>query len=100
MQNSTRYAMLVLAVVLLSGCGYGELSPKGYEYAKAMYNIASREADAQLDPFCEKLNAARDKGELSAEEADWLLKIADKARQGNWKSAANKARKLMQEQVR
>ncbi|MEM9185341.1 MAG: hypothetical protein AAGB00_02445 [Planctomycetota bacterium] len=95
-------AVLAAAVgVAAAGCGgYGEVSPEAYQHAKAIYNIAGRKAADRIDPFCEKLDAAQARGEVSATEAAWLHAIADDARRGDWQAASRAARQLMEEQIR
>lgn len=101
MRAPTGFLLILLTLSMTIGCGgYGEISPTAYEYAKAIYNIAGRKAESQVEPFCEQLKAARDAGQLSEKEAEWLLAIADKARLGDWKDASQAARRMMEDQVR
>ena len=89
------------ALVVAGGCGsYGEFSPTAYEYAKALYSISNRQAHEALDPVSEQISQAREQGELSEKEARWLVDVIDDARDGDWKGAAEAARKMMEDQVR
>lgn len=88
-------------VVLLAGCGgYPEVSPKTYEFAKALYGICNRQQLEKLDPVTEQIEAARDADEITAREAGWLLEIVETAGAGDWTAATAEARRLMEDQVR
>ena len=88
----------VLAVIM-SGCGYPEVSPKTYEVANALYAAANRQSTEHIDKavaITEELLAAE---EISEREADWLKAIAEQASSGDWNGAAAKARKLIADQA-
>ena len=85
--------------LLVCGCGYGEVSPAAYAYAKALYGVANRQAADRLDAVDEQIAAAEEAGELSPREAGWLGDIVDEARDGDWKDAAAAARRMMEDQV-
>ena len=93
--------LLISLLMLIAGCGgYGEVSQPAYDFSKALYSIANRKAADKLDPVCEQITAACTAGELTEQEAGWLLQIATEAREGQWKSAMHKARRIMEDQVR
>lgn len=93
-------ALFFLLVVLpLVGCGYGEVSPKTYEYATALYSICNLQDEARLKKFTEMLEEAKTNGELPEKEADWLLDIVDRAQAGSWEQAAQMARRMLADQV-
>ncbi|MEM8865385.1 MAG: hypothetical protein AAGF31_07520 [Planctomycetota bacterium] len=92
--------LAALLVASLLGCGYGEVSPQAYQYAKAIYNIAGRQASERIAPFREQVRAAHADGEISEQELAWLEAIADDAQAGNWKPATKAARRMMEDQVR
>lgn len=89
----------LLATGLLSGCGYGEVTPHGYEYAKALYSICNRKDAERLETFVGMLESDVREGKLTDAEADWFRDIADQAGQGNWTSASANARRLLEDQV-
>lgn len=91
---------LLLAGILLGGCGgYGEISPKGYDYATALYSICNRRDESRLDEFIAMLSQDRQAGEISEEEADWFAGIAAEARGGNWDEASASAREILLAQI-
>ena len=96
-----RRAFLVLCLAAFAGCGgYGEVSPKTYEYATALHSICSRKDPARLDKFTAMLANAEAAGEVPPREADWLRTIADTARGGDWDDARADARRMLADQVR
>ena len=93
---------LVLAALLISlGCGgYGDVSPAAYDFAKAVYSITNRQAADRLQPVSQQVTAAESSGDLSSQEAAWLQDIIEDATRGEWKSANESARRIMEDQVR
>ena len=99
MNSFVRCALLV-CLVLIAGCrGYGEVSEKAYEYAQALYSICNRQDKGRLEGLAELVQASVDESEVSSQEAAWLGAIIDEAREGEWKSASKRARRLMEDQV-
>lgn len=98
---SAVYRLLALGLTLtVVGCGYGEVSPAAYQYAKAIYSAASRRATEHLDTVEASLDEALASGELSPQEAGWLRGMIEDARQGEWEAAQKRARRLMEDQVK
>ncbi len=97
-----RYATLgvLLSFVAFSGCGYGEISPTGYEYAKALYSLSNRQAAERVDAVEKQIEAAAKADELPAHESGWLLEVCEDCRAGRWKEAQAAARRMMEDQVR
>ena len=92
--------VLMACLLLCTGCGrYGELSPLGYEYAKAMHSLARRKQSEKLDSIAEQISAARSTGSLSEQEAAWLESILKAAKAGRWSRAVTDSRALMEAQV-
>jgi hypothetical protein len=89
----------VVALFLTTGCGYGEISPVAYAYAKALYSICNRHAGDQIGNAQQQIESARRRGELSEREARWLTRIIEQARAGKWESATGAARQMMEDQV-
>lgn len=92
-------AATVLAVVSV-GCGYGEVSPVTYEYAKALYSLSNRRAAERIDAVETQIAAAAEAGELPQREAGWLLDICGQCRNGDWDGAQAAARRMMSDQVK
>lgn len=77
--------------------GYGEVSPRSYQFSKALYSACQAKNDAHLAKAEEML--AKDAESLPANELRWLNSIVAMARDGNWESAAANARRMMEDQV-
>lgn len=93
--------MLMLGLtVTISGCGYGDVSPMTYEYAKALYSITNRKDATRLDQVKSQIEAALDEEQLSEQEADWLSQIIDNAAAGRWDKANRSARQIMEDQLK
>ena len=91
----------LLIVCLLVGCGgYEEISPRAYQYAQALYSICNRQDDAKLMDFVKQLDTAIEQGQLTSQEATWLNEIVMKSKAGEWSSATQEARQLMEDQIR
>lgn len=92
--------LVLITAALLPGCGgYGEISPRAYEYAAALYSICNRRDEGRLEEFSIRLNEARRTGQISDTEAQWLADIAGQAREGEWADASAEARRLLIDQV-
>jgi hypothetical protein len=89
----------LFAALSAAGCGYGEVTPRCYDYAKALYSICNRRDADRLEEFDALIEADLLAGELAEREAGWLRQIADQARSGEWASAQSAARKLLDDQV-
>ena len=99
--SSTNFWLLLVVVALLtqSGCGYGKIGPKAYEFAKALYSVCNRRDEARLEKIAQMVEEAKTKGELTDKESAWLQDIVDRARDGDWEEASASAREMMEDQV-
>jgi hypothetical protein len=89
-----------LATAVTIGCGgYGPVSRNAYDYATALYSATNGKASAKVDEIERRIQADRDAGELTPDEADSLVAIIADARGGEWQSAAGDCRALMEAQV-
>jgi hypothetical protein len=86
-------------LLVVTGCGYGEVSPKTYEYAQALYSITNRQADEKLAEFESQIGQAATNGELSEDEVGLLRDIVATANGGDWKAAQQECRELMEAQI-
>jgi hypothetical protein len=96
-------ALLVAAAlcVPVAGCGgYGAVSPVTYEYAKALYSITNRKAEDKLADVEAQITAASAAGKMSADEANWLMTIVADAKSGDWETANQAARQIMEDQIK
>ena len=98
---------LVAAVMLICGIAwwlmqpsYGEISPKGYQYAMAIYSAANGKNKPKVERISSMIDQSVAAEEISAEEANWLRGIVQKALDGDWQSANAAVRVLMEEQAR
>jgi hypothetical protein len=93
------WVLVLLVGLMLAGCGYGEVTPRCYDYAKALYSICNRRDADRLEEFAALVDADLQSGELGDQEADWLRDIAERARAGDWSDAQAAARRLLEDQV-
>jgi hypothetical protein len=92
--------LLALSLAVTPGCGYGSVSPLAYDYAKALYSISNRQAADQLEGVQQQIATAHQNGELSEQEAEWLIAILQDAQAAEWKAASRAARRMLEDQVR
>ncbi len=102
-QNSRNVVLLSLFVVLVGGYwwinrGYGEVSPKTYEFSKSLYSACLKKSEEHLGKVEEMLNEVEG-DRLSSNERVWLKQMIELARNGRWESAASKARQMMEDQL-
>lgn len=90
----------LLCALLFCGCGYSEISPTAYEYAKAIYSLSNRRATDKIAAVEERIAAAAESGELTLNEAGWLNDLCEDCRAGRWEKAQAAARRMMEDQVR
>ncbi len=96
-------AILVPVILLVAGYswinrGYGEVSPQAYQFSKAVYSACLNQNDEHLDKIA-NLMGGDEGAELSDTERRWLADMIARAESGDWKSAARKARRMMEDQV-
>lgn len=89
-------SFVLLAIV---GCGYGEVSPTTYGYAKALYTLSNTQAADRIDKVANKIAAAVAAGEVTQREAGWLNDICDQCRSGDWAGAQQAAKRMMRDQI-
>jgi hypothetical protein len=89
-----------LMMMTTSGCAqYGPVSRHAYDYATALYSATNGKAADRVDEIDRRIQADRDAGNLTPDEADSLVAIIADAREGEWQSAAGDCRALMEAQV-
>lgn len=94
-----RWIFLLLGLLVMTGCGYGDVSPVTYEIAKSLYNISNRKLSDHVHVAKEQITTSCECGEISEKEAKWLLAIAKDAERECWQQAMKSARRLMEDQV-
>ncbi|MEL7496576.1 MAG: hypothetical protein AAFN77_03140 [Planctomycetota bacterium] len=90
-------ASLAVCYFLL-GRGYGEVSPATYELAKSLYSACLKKSDEHLNRVDDLLNQ-NDTPPIPSNERRWLNQIIKQAQNGDWESAAQKAKRMMEDQV-
>ena len=100
-QRTQRITLLRSVFVMsLAGCGYSEVSPLTYDYAKALYSATNRQDAEQLAFIRVKVDASLEDDQLTDKEARWLVDIIDTATSGDWDEACDLARRMMLDQVK
>ena len=99
MNRLSKWLPCLVGLILISGCGYPEVSPLTYEYSKAIYSIANQKDLDRLKIIESKINAAATTGELTDDESKWLGEMIADATSGDWDRASQSARRLMMDQV-
>ena len=99
-RSLTLTAGVALLLATFTGCGYGEVSPTAYEYAKALYSVSNRQSVEKIAAVRAKIDASLDAGDLAPHEADWLTEVCDDCEAGRWEKATERARRMMEDQVR
>lgn len=96
-------------VLALRGCfGYSEVSPKTYEFAKALLQITQRREDPKLpktraesvSELEQQIEAAQGSEELTESETKILTDIIALTREDDWDSAKAELRDLLAAQVK
>ena len=96
----TPVLLLLITPFLFVGCSkYGEVSPRTYEISSALYSVCNRKDTTRLDKVQELIESSVSSGDISASEQQWLTEIVESGRSGDWESAAQEARTIMEEQV-
>ena len=103
-RNVVPGSILVVLLVLVVGYGlmnrgYGEVSSETYQFSKALYSACLKKSDEHLDRVGEMLDKAGSET-LPSNERIWLEQIIKRARNGQWESAAKRARRIMEDQVK
>lgn len=101
-KRASRFPLSAISFVLLAivGCGYGEVSPATYGYAKALYTLSNTQAADRIDEVADKIAAAAAAGEVTQREAGWLNEICDQCRSGDWAGAQQAAKRMMRDQAK
>ena len=103
----SRTKLLLLVGLLLAGlvvwklfiAGYGEISPKTYELANALYAICNQGDEERLGRFESLVEKSLESEEISHREAGWLNQIVETARSGDWETASTSCREMIADQV-
>ena len=91
--------LLLVASYCFSGNQYGEVSDQGYQYAQALYSCCNQRDAKKLELISQMIDEAHSRDEISEQEIGWLAGIIQQGRDGDWKSASESIRQLMNDQV-
>ena len=95
-------AVLLIGAVMVcwTSRGYGKVSPGAYEFSKAIIGACQAKSDDRVKAVEGLLAEDSDVVvKISNTERGWLESMISKAKDGDWKSAANSARRMMEDQV-
>lgn len=97
---STVLILITCLFCTTSGCtGYGKVSDRTYELAKALYSICNAKDEQRLVKIRTMISDEKPGVAMTAREIDWLENIVEQAEAGQWDSASAKARQLMEDQA-
>lgn len=88
-----------LLLTMTSGCGDGEVRLQAYQYSKALYSICNRQDVARLDQIVSGVERDLASGQLSEQEAEWLMAIVNQAQHADWERASQTARSSLEDQI-
>jgi hypothetical protein len=88
----------LLALALLSGCGYPAVQPMNQEIITSLRTACSAGDRAWLDANREKIEERRAAGEMEDREYKVFLAIIEQAESGDWKGAEHACLKFQQAQ--
>ena len=91
--------LLLMPLLLSSGCGYPAVSPKTYEISKALYSVCNQKSKERLETVQTLIQSSLKEKEINEREADWLNEIVASANAGDWETATLEARRLMEDQT-
>lgn len=92
-------ALLLGIVLTICGCGYGKVSDKAYDYARALYTVCNLKSPQRLEKVELQLQQASADQDLSEQEKKWLLDIVSLAKRNQWDAAAKSARRMISDQI-
>jgi|GEM_PF-576102 len=92
--------LAVACLIGAAGCGYPEVSPRTYELATALYSACNRRSEEHLEKVEALTEAARESGEITDRESQWIREIVEQARNGEWEPATLESRALLEDQAR
>lgn len=109
-QHKTSASRILLAIVGLViivslfayfNRGYGKVSDSTYRAATAIYGACLAKNDARIDAVQTLIDSGSeefDTSQITTEERKWLQSMIREAKSGEWDSAANAAKQLMEAQ--
>lgn len=93
------FVLVVTCLICCAGCGYPKIGEKAYEISKALYSTCNLKREKDLDKVSEVIEQAFSASELSESESEWLMAIVEQARSGEWESAEQEVRSIMEDQT-
>lgn len=95
------FLIATASIYLIANRGYGKVSRESYDMATAIYGACLAKSEPRVEKV-EQLILASDgsaNDPMTKQERQWLIGIIQKAKNGNWDSAANSARRIMEDQI-
>lgn len=91
--------LMALSMVLLVGCGkYDHLSDRGYDLTIALYGAVQNRNLDRVESVARLLESDHDATTISATEHELINSFVEMARNGDWKKAADRLRRLLKDQ--
>ncbi|MCA8987686.1 MAG: hypothetical protein KDA78_08610 [Planctomycetaceae bacterium] len=93
------FRLTLCLLLFLIGCGYPQVGPATYEYAKALYAVCNQQDLVRLKNCRQDIEQLKQTQEIADREANYLLAIIRDAEQGAWTQSMEECRKLMEDQI-
>ena len=94
--------IIIAAIYLSSTRGYGKVSDRSYKIATALYGACLSKSEARLETIGQLISdASEDSSDepIPNRERAWLNSILQQAQDGDWESAAESCKRMMEDQV-
>ena len=92
--------LVIVGIYLSSGRGYGKVTDRSYKVATALYGACLSKSEERLEKV--SLLIVDDEGvdaPIPSHERAWLTSIVEQAQNGDWESAAQSSKRMMEDQV-
>ena len=97
---ATGLLVVTVGIYLSSGRGYGKVSDRSYKVATALYGACLSKNEARLEKIGELIVDEEGVDEpIPSHERAWLTSIVERAQEGDWASAAQSSKRMMEDQV-
>lgn len=92
--------LVIIGIYLSSGRGYGKVSDRSYKVATALYSACLSKSEARLEKVSQLIGDDKGTDEpIPSHERVWLTSIVEQAQDGDWASAAQASKRMMEDQV-
>lgn len=105
--NRNAWIVTIVISILVVGLGvswwwnrdYGEISPRAYDYAMALFSACNQKKVDKVNEIGVLIEQDAQKGQLASRETRWLQAIITQASNGNWDRANREIRSIMEDQI-